>query len=100
MRKVLITIFSLFVFSVSVSFAASKTTKPSTVLKFSTKLLKDVDKPNEVYYIWTLYNDGCFYLYQVTVVGGILEFWEPMNNSNWATSWKNCMYANMIEEMC
>lgn len=45
-----------------------------SAISYENKLVSD----NETEYIWQLHTDGCFYLYRVVIVGGILEFWYPL----------------------
>ncbi|HMP93829.1 MAG TPA: hypothetical protein PKD90_13195 [Phnomibacter sp.] len=49
---------------------------------------------NEVELWWVLHNDGCYYMYKVVVMGGLLEFWTALNYSNYIGTTKMCVYTN------
>jgi hypothetical protein len=56
---------------------------------------------NEIEYWWVLHNDGCYRLYRVEIVGGILEFWTAMNYTNYIGTTTNCAYSQeQMEVMC
>lgn len=56
---------------------------------------------NEIEYWWVLHNDGCYRLYRVEIVGGILEFWTALNYTNYIGNTTNCVYSQeQMEVMC
>ena len=67
------------------------------------KLFNGVSKKvssNEIYYVWVLMDNGCYYLYRVEVVDDILEFWTPMGPLNYAGTTVNCMFQKEIDSLC
>ncbi len=52
---------------------------------------------NEIEYWWVLYNDGCYHLYRVEIVGGRLEFWTPLGYWNYIGATTICSFS--YEEM-
>jgi len=52
---------------------------------------------NEIEYWWVLYNDGCYHLYRVEIVGGLLEFWTPLGYWNYIGATTICSFS--YEEM-
>jgi hypothetical protein len=52
---------------------------------------------NEIEYWWVLYNDGCYHLYRVEIVGGLLEFWTPLGYWNYIGATTACAFS--YEEM-
>lgn len=52
---------------------------------------------NEIEYWWVLYKDGCYHLYRVEIVGGLLEFWTPLGYWNYIGATTTCSFS--YEEM-
>lgn len=84
--------------------AATETTNPHAAPKNQSlaKLYKfKVNAANEIEYWWVLHNDGCFRLYRVEIVGGILEFWTPLGWWNYIGTTTNCVYSlEQMDTMC
>jgi hypothetical protein len=101
LKKSFLTALAIIAFGLFSSFGLT-VTQPKQSKSHSNKEVSISEKDiNEIYYIYTLHNNGCFYLFRVTVVGGILEFWEPMNYTNYIGQTEICMYTEeQMEVMC
>ena len=84
--------------------AATKTDTPilsSSIQSFQSLYKFKVKTVNEIEYWWILGNDGCFRLYRLEILGGILEFWTYLGYSNYIGNTTNCAYSQeQMETMC
>jgi hypothetical protein len=63
--------------------------------KFKVKIVYELE------YWWVLHNDGCYRLYRVEIIGGILEIWTALNYTNYIGSTINCVYTQeQMDFMC
>lgn len=98
--------FGLMLFIAIYSTTNAATTTPIPKENPATQSLENLRKfkvktVNEIEYWWVLHNDGCYHLYRVEIVGGILEFWTPLGYWNYIGSTTNCVYSQeQMEVMC
>lgn len=93
----------LFIIITNTSFASPETLAPEVTPNSPTNTLYKfkVSTINEIEYWWILHNDGCFRLYKVVIVDGILEFWTALGWSNYIGPTTNCIYTkDQMETMC
>ena len=100
-KKIYLIIATFLILGLSCSYGATQSVK-SVLLKSMRLESTTIEKKtgNEIYYVWVLMDDGCFYLFRVEVVGGILEFWTPMGPDNFVGSTRNCIFREEIDSIC
>jgi hypothetical protein len=82
--------------------ATSSLPNESSAIQSLAKLHKfKVKLDNELEYWWVLHNDGCYRLYRVEIIGGILEIWTALNYTNYIGTTINCVYTQeQMDVMC
>ena len=101
LKKLFFSIVTLFFLSLSFSYGATRFDKAPIIKSnpINGSVVK-IEIQNEIYYVWVLMDNGCFYLFRVEVVGGILEFWTPMGAHNFVGSTVNCIFQEEMDSIC
>jgi hypothetical protein len=56
---------------------------------------------NEIEYWWIPGTDGCFRLYRLEIIGGVIEIWTSLGYLNYTGITTNCAYSQeQMETMC